>query len=179
MKITGKAILAEWNRRRSVFDSHGTELIAVHSYCAPVRMLINVFSIGDTAKCHLSPILQRCHSWSTEKQCPGLDYSSAEYNCCSYGSKPKHTANPIMALLCLKPKGRKGPKRPGNHIMELFEFCPEALDAPVPSWHVPAACVQGPNSWQGHWSYWCFVKQEWSSAGWNASLKQILFSKSS
>lgn len=55
MKITGKAILGEWNRRRSVFNSHGTELIAVHSYCAPVRMLINVFSIGDTAKCHYLP----------------------------------------------------------------------------------------------------------------------------
>jgi len=35
-----------------VFDSHATELIAVHRYCAPVRMLINLFGTGDTAKCH-------------------------------------------------------------------------------------------------------------------------------
>lgn len=163
-----------------MFDSHATELIAVHRYCAPVRMLINLFGTGDS-QMPFSPILQRCQTWdipeAQESNAQGWTVPLPEYNCCSYGSKPKHTANPIMALLCLKPKGRKGPKWPGNHIMELLEFCPEALDAPGPSGYVPAACVHGSSSWQGHWSCRCFVKQEWSSAGWNASPKRSLFSK--
>lgn len=55
--------------------------LTLHGYSAPRRMLINVFSTGDTAKCHsltnYIEVPDLRYYQSTGKQCPGLDCSSA------------------------------------------------------------------------------------------------------
>jgi len=109
-----------------------------------------------------------CQTWNTpkvqERNDQGWIIPLPRYICCSYGTEPRYTANPIMALLCMKSKGKECPKWPGNHIMELHEVCLEALDAPIPV-RAYAGCIHS---------------QPWPPAGTQAALETaaVLWSRS-